>query len=213
MNKNRTQVMIVLVITALVSTTTSASAQMFSQQVPGAQSLQQQQFYQLRQNFAFLEQQLSMAPPQQQQFVISNVQQQIMQGLSQLYPQQIPQAIHILQQAMSPQLAQVILSPIVAQLQSGAGGFGGGSGSYAPPGNSGPPQSGAGGFGATPPQSGNNNDGGQIDQGLMDACLKGQMAVSGNTREYCKQILDPNPAKAAGICGYLRQAHVPVPGC
>jgi hypothetical protein len=135
MVKTRTRAMIALVVIAtlssvLMSTTTSVNAQMF-QPVPGSQS-PQQQFNQLRQNFGMLEQQLTQMPPQQQQVVISNVQQQIMHGLTQIPPQAIPQVIQILQQAMSPQLAQAILAPIVAQLYSGGSNFGGGLGRCGP---------------------------------------------------------------------------------
>jgi hypothetical protein len=114
---------VLLAVTLVASISIMALQQSAKAQLQQPQMFQQQ-FYQLRQNFAMLEQQLSMAPPQQQQFMISNVQQQIMQMLAQSNPQSVPAEIQILQQAMSPQLAQVILPPILSQLNNGRGGLG-----------------------------------------------------------------------------------------
>jgi hypothetical protein len=74
---------------------------------------------QMRQKFIIFEQQLAMSNPQQQQFMIASLQQSFLQGLLQLPPQEIPMMIQIMQQVMSPQLQQILLIPIVSQLNLG----------------------------------------------------------------------------------------------
>lgn len=173
------------------------NAQMF-QVVPDQQAYNLQ-FEQLRQNLAFLEQQLQYSNPQQQQFIISSQQQILFNELSQLDPQIRPQAIQTLQQAMSPQLSQILLAPVVFQLQGSQIGF-----------NSPPMPSPNNPY---PMPSTGNSFNTNSDQGLIEACMNGEMALSGNSYEYCKQVLNPNPSQAANICGYLGQVNVPVPGC
>jgi hypothetical protein len=193
-NTSSRRAIIVLAITATFLSTlasmtmTSVNAQLF-QPFPGSQS-PQQKFFQLRQNFAMLEQRLMQMPPQQQQFMISTIQQQLMNGFAQLPPQAVPQAIQIMQQAMSPQLAQVILAPVVAQLQNGPGSFGGSPSlsTTQAPGQSSP---------RIPP--GINNA-----KGLNDACLS-----SGFSQQKCENMLfSKNPG---GYCTTLKIAGLPCP--
>jgi hypothetical protein len=130
MNKKtraRVMTMTLLIIATLSSalvlpnaTTRSANAQIFpSTPTPPEQQQQLQMFEQLRQSFVELDQGLLQMPPQQQQATILYMQQLTMQGFSQMPPQLIPQAIQILQQAMPPRLAQAVLFPVIAQLQTG----------------------------------------------------------------------------------------------
>ena len=113
-----------------------------------------------------------------------------MQGLSQIPPQAIPQAIQMIQQAMSPQLGQVILAPVVAQLQNGPGSFG-----------RGPSLPTAQMLDQPNPRNprGINNA-----KGLNDACLS-----SGFSQQKCENMLfSKNPG---GYCTTLKQAGLPCP--
>lgn len=78
---------------------------------------QQELLGQLQQGFATFEQELLQLPPQQQQAAIFTMQQAIMHLLFQTPPELVPQTIQMLQLAMSPQLAQAVLFPVINQLQ------------------------------------------------------------------------------------------------
>ncbi len=111
-----------LLSSSILSTTTFlANAQIFPQPpspIPPSPipEEQQQAIEQLQQEFAVFEQQLSQMSPEQQQAAIFNMQQTIMQGLLQTPLGLIPQAIQMFYLAMSPQLAQTALFPVVDQL-------------------------------------------------------------------------------------------------
>jgi hypothetical protein len=94
----------------------------------------------LRQNFALFEQKLAMSNPQQQQLMLSNMQQGLFQNLAQAPPQDRMQFIQMLQQLMSPFLQQQVLQPVLSQLN---GEFSGSSPPFFDPSRANPPQQGS----------------------------------------------------------------------
>jgi len=92
----------------------------------------QEEFNELIQRNALFEQRLAQSNPHQQQVMIANYQQGLMQfilHLAQVRPHEVPGFINLQFQAMSPQLQQIVLLPVLNQL-SGASGSGTSSGQH-----------------------------------------------------------------------------------
>jgi hypothetical protein len=81
----------------------------------------QQKAEQLRQNYLLFEQKLAMSSPQEQQYLVSIMQQNLFNNLVQANPADRAQFIQMLQQVMSPPLQQILLIPVVLQLNGGVG--------------------------------------------------------------------------------------------
>ncbi len=113
-----------LVVLALTLLSSSVAAIVFPQSI-NAQLMQQrnlqQNIYLLRQIFIGWEQQLAQSSPQERQDLISSWQQGEFNRLVQEDPQTRLSEINLLQQTMSPQLAQLILYPVLSQLAQSNG--------------------------------------------------------------------------------------------
>jgi hypothetical protein len=112
-----------LVVLALTLLSSSVAAIVLPQSV-NAQLMQQniqQTVYQLRQIFIGWEQQLAQSSPQERQDLISRWQQGTFNRLVQEDPQTRFSEIRLLEQSMSPQLAQLILYPVLSQLNQSNG--------------------------------------------------------------------------------------------
>jgi hypothetical protein len=67
--------------------------------------------------YSYVEQQLTYSTPEQQQLLIYQKQQEIIQAASSLSPENQAIYAQMLNESMSPQLAQIILVPIITQYQ------------------------------------------------------------------------------------------------
>ena len=109
----------VMVLTALIFI---IAAESILQQTAKAQQISPQQLEQTREMFAFFEQQLIQSNPQQQRNMIAYAQEQVIMPIlaSSPNPQEFAARIAILYQVMSPHLVQILVTPVVNQLNAAA---------------------------------------------------------------------------------------------
>jgi hypothetical protein len=119
MKETKIKTMLMLAITAIVLSSAHVSTTLANAQISEPTPEELQALEELRQLYAMFERQLSLLSSEQQQAAIFGMQQQIMAGFLQTPPELVPQEIQTFELTMSPQLAQAVLYPVLAQLQAG----------------------------------------------------------------------------------------------